>query len=151
MAAHNMNTEIPKFDVSKLTMENYVDIAESIILAHKKELYKELNGKTYDNTISPSQIRNLFDLLNGLREQHIKIHIQRVGKIDGILNMIVNGATVGSVAIEPNATPFEEAIPSRISECIQRRNTCLLIKVHIHVILKIAQCFVEFLKNVSQF
>ena len=78
MAAHNMNTEIPKFDVSKLTMENYVDIAESIILAHKKELYKELNGKTYDNTISPSQIRNLFDLLNGLREQ---IRTERATKL----------------------------------------------------------------------
>lgn len=53
--------EIPKFDVSKLNNGSYVEIAESVVKKHQED-----NDK---NVISTSQIRNLLDLLNGLRER----------------------------------------------------------------------------------
>ncbi|HQM01456.1 MAG TPA: type III-A CRISPR-associated protein Csm2 [Ruminococcus flavefaciens] len=62
--------EIHKFDVSKLNADNYVDKAEEIIKAHKDAMDRD--------SISTSQIRNLLDLLNGLRE---RLRTERVTKL----------------------------------------------------------------------
>ena len=51
----------PEFDASKLDAANFADIAEEIIKAHKDFMDRD--------PISTSQIRNLLDLLNVLRER----------------------------------------------------------------------------------
>ena len=50
---------IHKFDTSSLSETSYVDIAEKVLNNHKENR----------SAITTSQIRNLLDLLNGLRER----------------------------------------------------------------------------------
>jgi len=64
------------FEPSQLNKQNYVEMAEKVIQHHSSNHQKTNNNSK--TTISTSQIRNLLDLLNVLRERLRTMHISEL-------------------------------------------------------------------------